>query len=108
MGKFWEIMLISIGSHRPRKTSATALFAIANVLLSGCNSITPSPKPTVQITQVPEANPGGPVQMDFIEGRATGVKPGERIVLYSHSGIWWIQPFVGKPNTEIQPDSSWL
>src|SRR5580704_1282194 len=107
MGKFWEIMLISIGSHRPRKTSATALFAIASVLLSGCNSITPSPKPTVQITQVPEANPGGPIQMAFIEGRATGVKPGEQIVLYAHSGIWWIQPFVSKPNTEIQPDSSW-
>jgi hypothetical protein len=100
-------MHISIGIYRPRKTSTTILFAVASMLLSGCNSITPSTKPTVEITQVPQADPGGPVRMDFIEGRTTGVKPGERIVLYSHSGIWWIQPFVGKPNTEIQPDSSW-
>ena len=63
----------SLGIHRPRKTSATVLFAIASMLLSGCNSITPSTKPMVEITQVPQADPGGPVQMDFIEGRATGV-----------------------------------
>jgi hypothetical protein len=45
-------MHMSIGIHRPRKTSATVLFAIASMLLSGCNSITPSTRPTVQITQV--------------------------------------------------------
>ncbi len=107
IGKFWETMHMSVGIHRPRKTSATALFAIASMLLSSCHSVTPATKPTVQITQIPPADPGGPVQMDFIEGRATGVKPGEQIVLYARSGVWWIQPFVSKPNTEIQPDSSW-
>src|SRR5262249_51650480 len=34
--------------------------------------------------------------------------PGETLVLYARSeGVWWIQPFVKKPFTEIQPDSSW-
>lgn len=105
--EYWEIIYMSIGIHRPRKTSAAVLFTVASMILSGCNSRTPSTTPTVQINHVPPADPGGPVQMDFIEGRATGIKPGEQIVLYARSGIWWIQPFVGKPNTAIQPDSSW-
>ena len=45
--------------------------------------------------------------MGFIEGRATGVTPGEQIVLYVRSGIWWIQPFASEPFTNLQPDSSW-
>ena len=39
-----------------------------SLLLSGCKSNTLSAKPSVQITQVPPADPGGPVQMAFIEG----------------------------------------
>src|ERR1700723_4645539 len=77
---------------------------IVNVLLWGCNARNVPPKPTVQITQVPAANPGGPVQMDFIEGRANGAKPGQQIVLYARSGIWWIQPFANQPFTKIQPE----
>jgi hypothetical protein len=80
---------------------------IVNVLLWGCNARSVPPKPTVEITQVPAANPGGPVQMDFIEGRANGAKPGQQIVLYAHSGIWWIQPFAAQFFTKIQPDSTW-
>ena len=45
--------------------------------------------------------------MDFIEGRANGAKPGQQIVLYARSGIWWIQPFATQPFTKIQPDSTW-
>ena len=78
-----------------------------SVLLSACSSTRVPPKPNVQITLVPAANPGGPVQLDFIEGRANGAKPGQQIVLYARSGIWWIQPFANQPFTEIQPDSTW-
>jgi hypothetical protein len=80
---------------------------MVSVLIAGCNSRSVPPKPTVQITQVPAANPGGPVELDFIEGRASGVKPGQQIVLYARSGIWWIQPFANQPFTKIQPDSTW-
>jgi hypothetical protein len=99
-------MRMSIGIHRPWKTRSAASFAIMS-MLSGCNTNTLSTKPSVQITQVPPADPGGPVQMAFIEGRATGVKPGEQIVVYAHSGIWWIQPFVSQATTKIMSDSSW-
>src|SRR5271169_5602303 len=92
----------SIKKHRSNR-----LLMFVSVLLSACNSNRVPPKPTVQITQVPAANPGGPVQLDFIEGRASGVKPGQQIVLYARSGIWWIQPFANQPFTKIQPDSTW-
>jgi hypothetical protein len=63
--------------------------------------------PSVQITQAPPADPGGPIRMAFIEGRASNTKPGDQIVLYARSGIWWIQPFAYQPVTKIQPDYSW-
>jgi len=90
-----------------RKHRSFVAFVIVSVLLGGCNSRSVPPKPTIQITQVPAANPGGPVQLDFIEGRASGVKPGQQIVLYARSDIWWIQPFANQPFTKIQPDSTW-
>ena len=45
--------------------------------------------------------------MGYIEGRATNAAPGQQIVIYAHSGIWWIQPFANQPFTKIQPDSTW-
>jgi hypothetical protein len=45
--------------------------------------------------------------MDYIEGRTTGAATGDQIVLYTRSGIWWIQPFANQPFTNIQPDGSW-
>jgi hypothetical protein len=73
------------------------------VLLSGCGS-----RPaTIQFTQVPEAGPGSTANIVRIAGRVSGNKPGQRIVLFAHSGTWWVQPFASKPFTEIQPDHSW-
>jgi len=89
-----------------KKHRSNVLLVFASVLLSACNSSV-APKATVQITRVPIADAGGPVRLDFIEGRATGVKPGQQIVLYARSDIWWIQPFVNQPFTKIQPDSTW-
>jgi hypothetical protein len=90
-----------------KKHRAIAPLLIASVLLVGCRARSVDPKPTVQITQVPAADPGGPVQLDFIEGRANGAKPGQQIVLYARSNIWWIQPLANQPFTKIQPDSTW-
>ena len=89
------------------KRRSIVSLGIVSVLLAGCHSRSVPLKPTVEITLVPAANPGGPVQLDFIEGRASGVKPGQQIVLYAHSDIWWIQPFANQPFTKIQPDSTW-
>jgi len=36
-----------------------------------------------------------------------GARPGQRIILYAYNGVWWIQPFVKQPYTEIGSDSTW-
>jgi hypothetical protein len=41
-----------------------------------------------------------------IAGRATGTRPGQRIVLYARSGPWWVQPLADQPFTEIRADAS--
>jgi len=63
--------------------------------------------PSIELTQVPVADAGGPVQMDFISGRVHGAGPGQRIVLYAHSGTWWVQPTAKDPFTQVQPDRTW-
>lgn len=80
---------------------------LVSVLLSACHSKETGPKPNVQITVVPAASSGGPIQLDFIQGRASGVKPGQQIVVYAQSDIWWVQPYANQPFTNIQPNSSW-
>ena len=82
---------------------------MASILLTGCHSPKlPERQPSIEVTRVPSANPGGPEQLDYIEGRATGAGPDQQIVLYARSGVvWWIQPFRDRPFTKIQADSTW-
>jgi hypothetical protein len=56
---------------------------------------------------VPPADKGGPDVMDIIEGRVTGAKPGQRIVVFAHGEVWWAEPRLPRVFTDIQPDSSW-
>ena len=76
-------------------------------LLSSCNSQRPQPKQSLEIVRVPIADPGGPEKLDYIEGRSSNTGPGQQIVLYAHSGVWWLQPFADHPFTKIQSDSTW-
>jgi hypothetical protein len=47
-------------------------------------------------------------QTASIEGYATGVRPGERIVVYSkNDGRWGLQPPSGQPFTNIDSDGRW-
>jgi hypothetical protein len=80
---------------------------LAAALIAGCKSDGVSVKPALEITRVPVASLGGPDQMDVIEGRVRNARPGEQIVLYAHSGVWWIQPLANQPYTKIQSDSTW-
>jgi len=79
-------------------------FGLSGFLFNGCGS--PQP-PAIQFTEVPDAGAGDGEKTVRISGRATGNKPGQRIVLFAHSGTWWVQPFASRPFTEIQPDHSW-
>lgn len=90
-----------------RKRRPEILLVLVSVLLGGCHAKDSPRKPSLQLTRVPLANPGGPEQLDYIEGRVSDAKPDQQIVLYAHSGIWWIQPFANRPFTKIQADSTW-
>lgn len=107
-GRNWRFMRFvaettDVGPRRPDIS-----LVLAGVLLIGCHSTNlPQRDPSVQVTRVPMANPGGPEQLDYIEGRAANARPDQQIVLYARSGVWWIQPFKDKPFTKIQADFTW-
>ena len=77
------------------------------VVLTGCRTPLAIHKPSISILHVPAADPGGPVQLDFIEGRTENAVPGQKVVLYAHSGVWWVQPTKLQAITKIQADGSW-
>src|SRR5580704_5549686 len=97
-------------SHPPavlnRSAAQVVLFFSCLFLLDACQHGTFGP--SIEFTKIPVADIGGPDKMNVIEGRATGVRPGQQIVLYARSeGRWWIQPFAREPFTKIQSDSNW-
>jgi len=63
--------------------------------------------PRIEFSRVPLLDEGGTGKVDVIEGRVTGARPGQQIVLFARSGAWYVQPFTDRPFTEIQPDSTW-
>ena len=72
-------------------------------MFEGCRSQGTS----VEFTTIPLADRGGPDMFGFVEGRVSGARPGQRIVLYARAGAWYVQPLYEEPFTEIQPDSTW-
>jgi signal transduction histidine kinase len=80
---------------------------IGCILMSGCRSRQTDVTPRIEFSNVPLLDGGGTGKIAVIEGRVTGARPGQRIVLYARSGAWYLQPFTDKPFTKIQPDSTW-
>jgi hypothetical protein len=89
----------------PPKCVCMYAFLLTVFLLMGCASSTG--QPTISFTKLPPFAPGRPDKVDAIEGVARGAKPGQHIVLYARSGIWWIQPTAINPFTSIQAGSTW-
>jgi hypothetical protein len=83
------------------------ILTIACVFMIGCHSQRSPLKPSLEFTHVPPASGGGPEWMDSIEGRASGATPGQQIVLYAKTDVWWVQPLGIQPFTQIQGDSRW-
>lgn len=78
------------------------------VLLAGCNRSSTGSVPQIDFSKVPVADVSAPETTDTIEGRVSGVRADQRIVLYAKSeGRWWVQPLVETPFTKIQGDSTW-
>ena len=90
--------------------TAVCLVLLLSCLVSsiGCRSRWNSSEQPIVFSQIPVADRGGPDWLGPIQGRVLRAKPGERIVLYAHSGgVWWLQPATARPFTQIGPDLTW-
>jgi hypothetical protein len=87
---------------------AAGALAIAICLsLGSCRTAHATSDPSIEITRVPPAGDGAPDKLEPIAGRVKGALPGQRLVLYALSGVWWVQPEGDRPFTSIQADSGW-
>jgi hypothetical protein len=103
---------------RSQMVARTATFSVLLVylVLAGCSSPTNS-APTVAFRKVPAANQESPYKTDIserdyktdmIEGRVTGNRRGQRIVLYANTdGRWGVCRQSGQPFTNIDSDGRW-
>src|SRR6476660_7153399 len=104
---------------RPHIVSRTAIFSALLVyfVLTGCHSSSRNSASTVAFSKVPAAQEShynidiiedGDYTKDIIEGRTTGARPGQRIVLYAKTdGRWGVCRQSGQPFTDIESDGRW-
>jgi hypothetical protein len=104
---------------RPHIVAGIATFPILFVcfVLTGCHSSSKSSAPTVVFSKVPAAYQESPYKTDMTErdykpdiaeGRATGARQGQRILLYAKTdGRWGSCPQSGQPFTKIENDGRW-
>ncbi len=102
-----------------RIVARTATFSVVVVclVLTGCRSSSRNSPPTITFSKVPAAYQESPYQTDMferdyktdtMEGRATGARPGQRIVLFAKTdGRWGVCRQPGTPFTNIDTDGRW-
>jgi hypothetical protein len=86
------------------RTALKGLVIISCLNLGNCQLFR---GPSLEFTRVPPSDKGGPDMMDTIQGRVRGARPGQKVVIFAKSGIWWVQPSDRSRFTEIKPDSTW-
>ena len=74
---------------------------------NGCHSQKNSASPSIEFTHIPPAAQGGKERVDTISGRVRNAGPKQQIVIYAHSGQWWVQPEPDRPFIPIKADSTW-
>jgi hypothetical protein len=104
---------------RPHIVARTAAFSVLLVYFvqTGCHSSPKNSAPTLAFSKVPAADQESPnktdiferdYKTDIIEGRATGARPGQRIVVYAKTdGRWGVCRQSGQPFTNIEADGPW-
>src|SRR5229473_2588767 len=104
---------------RPHIIARTATFSMLLVyfVLTGCHSSSKISAPTIVFSKVPATDQESTFRTDLfeqdyktdtIEGRVTGDRPGQRIVLYAKTDErWGVGPQSGQPFTDIEADGRW-
>src|SRR5882762_10130247 len=87
------------------------------VVLTGCHSSSKTSTPTVAFSKVAAAYQENPYKTDIserdyktdiIDGRVTGARPGQRMVLYAKTdGRWGLCQQSDQPFTNIESDGRW-
>ena len=103
-------------SRRYLVAHAATLSVLLMFVLTGCHSSSRNSAPTIAFSKVPVADRENPFRTDLfeqdyktdtIEGRVTGARPGQRLVLYAKTnGRWGVRPQSG-PFTNIETDGRW-
>jgi hypothetical protein len=93
-------------SHWP-SLAIFALTAVLGLVLASCRRAPTVEPPYIEFTRIPPSGDGSPDRLETVEGRVRGARPGDRVVLYALSGMWWVQPLGNEPFTAIQSNSIW-
>jgi hypothetical protein len=95
----------------PKKLARTFILILGtlglNFAAQGCHSQKSSAGPSIEFTHIPPAAQGGRERVDTISGRVRNARPKQQIVVYAHSGQWWVQPWPEHPFIAIKADSTW-
>jgi hypothetical protein len=89
-----------------RLTLALIVIFVFVPALHGCHSQKADASPSIELTKIPPAAQGGRERVDTIAGRVRNARPGQQIVIYAHSGPWWVQPWPDQALIPIQADST--
>jgi hypothetical protein len=98
-----------VGRIAPKRLGLALILIILGVGFAGhgCHSQKNSAGPSIEFTHVPPAAQGGKERFDTISGRVKNARPKQQIVIYVHSGQWWVQPEPDRPFIPIKADSTW-
>jgi hypothetical protein len=89
--------------------AAASLFALllfSSLFALGC-AREKAVEPSIEFSKIPPAAQGGRERVDTIAGRVRNARLGQQIVIYAHSGQWWVQPWPERPLIPIKADSTW-
>src|SRR5882757_3439012 len=84
-----------------------AIVFLSVVALVACRSEKLQETPSITFTKIPPAAQGGRERLDTISGRVRSARSKQQIVIYAHSGPWWVQPWPDRPFVPIKADSTW-
>ena len=84
-----------------------SLLLVLCIALSSCQSHKAHSGPSIEFTHIPPAAQGGRERVDMISGRVRNARPKQQIVIYAHSGQWWVQPWPDHAFIPINADSTW-
>ena len=99
-----------VGRIAPKRLGLGLILIILGLGFAGhgCHSQKNSASPSIEFTHIPPAAQGGKEKLDTISGRVMNARPKQQIVIYAHSGQWWVQPDPPEtPFVAIKEDSTW-